>query len=111
MSGSEGLKETDNGVLLSSKSSAKGDIKFCHLEGNVDEVALLTSLSSLAETDGSDILEKKEHTRAEAESSCSSSSSTRSSTQCSDIASQPDEDEEEIFEDASSVLADGMHST
>ena len=95
-------------MLLSSKSTTEGNTKFCQLEGNVDEVALLTSLSSLAETDGSDILEKKEHTRAEADSTCSSSSSTRSSTQCSDIASQPDEDEEEIFEDASSVLADGM---
>ena len=104
MTDSEGLKEVDNGLLLStSKSTAK-------LEGNVDEAALLTSLSSLAETDANDILEKKEHRRAEADSS-SSSSSTRSSTQCSDIASQPDEDEEEIFEDASSVLADGTYGS
>ena len=42
---------------------------FCRLEGNVDEVALLTPLSSLVETDAGDILEKKEHERAEADSS------------------------------------------
>ena len=95
------------------KPTSKGDVKLRQLEHNIDEVALLTSLSSLAETDAGGILEKKAHTRAEADSSSSSSGlssvgSTRSSTQSSDIASQPDEDEEEIFEDASSVLADGM---
>ena len=42
---------------------------FCRLEGNVDEVALLTLLSSLVETNAGDSLEKKEHARAEADSS------------------------------------------
>jgi len=111
LSSSEVPKELDNKVLLStSKPIAKGDAKFCRPEGSVGGDTLLTSFSSLTETNTSDILAKKEHERAEADSSSSSSgsSSTRSSTQNSDIASQPDEDEEEIFEDASSVLADGM---
>ena len=115
MSSSEGQRELDDNEALSctSKSTtAKRDTKFCGLECDVDGVALLTSLSSLAETNGSVILEKKHHARAEADSSSSSSGlssvgSTRSSTHSSDIASQLDEDEE-IFEDASSVLPDGM---
>ena len=100
MSSSEVLKELDNKVLLStSKPIAKGDAKFCQSEGSVGRDALLTSFSSLTETNTSEILAKKEHERAEADSSSSSSgsSSTRSSTQNSDIASQPDEDEEEIL--------------
>ena len=108
-------RELDDNEALSctSKSTTKGDTKFCGLKCDVDGVALLTSLSSLAETNGSDILEKKQHTRAEADSSSSSSGlssvgSTRSSTHSSDIASQLDEDEE-IFEDASSVLPDGTY--
>ena len=56
-------------LLSSTRPTAKGDTNFCRLEGNVDEVALLTSLSSLVETDAGDILEKKEHARAEADSS------------------------------------------
>ena len=105
----------DNGVLSSaSRSTNKGDTELHRLDCNVDKVTLLTSLSSLAETTASDILEKKVHARAEADSSSSSCSglssvgSTRSSAHSSDVASQLDEDEEEIFEDASSVLPDGM---
>ena len=56
-------------LLSSTRPTAKGDTNFCRLEGNVDEVALLTLLSSLVETDAGDSLEKKEHARAEADSS------------------------------------------
>ena len=56
-------------LLSSTTPTAKGDTNFCRLEVNVDEVALLTSLSSLVETDAGDSLEKKEHARAEADSS------------------------------------------
>ena len=112
MSSCEVPKELDNNkVLLStSKPIVKDGAKFCQPEGSVGGDALLTSFSSLTETNNGNILAKKEQERAEADSSSSSSgsSSTRSSTQNSDIASQPDEDEEEIFEDASSVLVDGM---
>ena len=56
-------------LFSSTRPTAKGDTNFCQLEGNVDKVALLTSLSSLVETDAGDSLEKKEHARAEADSS------------------------------------------
>jgi len=101
-------KEIDNNEALSSSlKSAEAPYP------QQDEGAALVSLSSSAETDD---LDKKEQRRAAGGDSSSTSSSglssadsTRCSTRGSDVASQPDDDEEEIFEDANSFPLDGIY--
>ena len=112
MSVSGGLKEIDNNEALSSSlKSAEATYP------QQDEGAALASLSSSVEIDDRDELDKKEQRRAAGGDSSSTSSSglssadsTRCSTRGSDVASQPDDDEEELFEDASSFPLDGMYS-
>ena len=110
MSGSGGHKEIDNNEALSSSlKSAEATYP------QQDEGVALVSLSSSVENDERDELDKKEQRRAAGGDSCSTSSSglssadsTRCSTRGSDVASQPDDDEEEIFEDANSFPLDGI---